>query len=149
MSATTAFILAAALLVLVILAILLLPLWRAPRVSSAIDRREANLDIFRDQLSELERERSAGSLAEADFEQAKSELQRRLLEEVQPEAVAQQAIGGRKTALALLIVIPLAATAGYAILGRPEALEPLQTQARVSPQQILSLIHISEPTRPY
>ncbi|MBK7424219.1 MAG: c-type cytochrome biogenesis protein CcmI [Propionivibrio sp.] len=140
MSATTAFILAAALLVLVILAILLLPLWRAPRVSSAIDRREANLDIFRDQLSELERERSAGSLAEADFEQAKSELQRRLLEEVQPEAVAQQAIGGRKTALALLIVIPLAATAGYAILGRPEALEPLQTQARVSPQQIEAML---------
>lgn len=140
MTATTAFILAAALLVLVILAILLLPLWRAPRVSSAIDRRQANLDIFRDQLSELERERSAGSLVEADFEQAKSELQRRLLEEVQPEAVAQQGSGGRKTSLALLIVIPLAATLGYVMLGKPEALEPLQTKARVSPQQIEAML---------
>ena len=132
----TAFILAAALLVLVILAILILPLWRAPKASSAIDRRQANLDIFRDQLSELERDRSTGSLVEADFEQAKSELQRRLLEEVQPEVVAQQGSGGRKTALALLIVIPLAATLGYVMLGKPEALEPQQTQAQVSPQQI-------------
>ncbi|MBL8413708.1 MAG: c-type cytochrome biogenesis protein CcmI [Propionivibrio sp.] len=140
MSATTGFILAAALLVLAILAILLLPLWRAPRASSAIDRRQANLDIFRDQLGELERERSAGALAEADFEQAKTELQRRLLEEVQPEAVAQERTGGRKTALALLIAIPLAATAGYLILGKPEALDPLQTQARVSPQQIESML---------
>ena len=140
MTATSAFILAAALLVLVILAILILPLWRVPRASSAIDRRQANLDIFRDQLSELERERSAGSLAEADFEQAKTELQRRLLEEVQPEAVARQGSGGRKTALALLIVIPLAATLGYVILGKPEALEPLQTQAQVSPQQIEAML---------
>ena len=140
MTAMTAFISAAALLVLVILAILLLPLWRAPRASSAIDRRQANLDIFRDQLSELERERSAGSLAEADFEQAKSELQRRLLEEVQPEAVVQQGSGGRKTALALLIAIPLAATLGYVILGKPEALEPQQTQAQVSPQQIEAML---------
>lgn len=140
MTATNGFILAAVLLVLVILSILLLPLWRAPRASSAIDRRQANLDIFRDQLSELERERSAGSLAEADFEQATSELQRRLLEEVQPEAVVQQGSGGRKTALALLIAIPLAATLGYVILGKPEALEPQQTQAQVSPQQIEAML---------
>lgn len=140
MTATTAFILTAALLVLVILAILILPLWRAPRAASAIDWRQANLDIFRDQLSELERDRSSGSLAEADFAQAKSELQRRLLEEVEPEAVAQQGSGGRKTALALLIAIPLAATIGYVILGKPEALKPLQTQAQVSPQQIEAML---------
>lgn len=140
MTAMTGFILAAALLVLVILAILILPLWRAPRASSAIDRRQANLDIFREQLSELERERIAGALAEADFEQAKSELQRRLLEEIQPEAVAQQGSSGRKTALALLIAIPLTTTLGYVILGKPEALEPLQTQAQVSPQQIEAML---------
>lgn len=140
MTVMNGFILAAALLVIVILSILLPPLWRAPRASRANDRRQANLDIFRDQLSELERDRSTGSLVEADFEQAKSELQRRLLEEVQPEAVAQQGSGGRKTALALLIVIPLAATLGYVILGKPEALEPLQTQAQVSPQQIEAML---------
>ncbi len=141
MTPMTAFILAAALLVIAVLAILLPPLLRMPKASSAVDRREANLDIFRDQLSELERDRSEGVLAEADYEQAKSELQRRLLEEVQPETSTQkQARGGRKTALALLIAIPLAAAAGYLILGKPQALDPMQTQARVSPQQIEAML---------
>ncbi|WP_301101711.1 c-type cytochrome biogenesis protein CcmI [Propionivibrio sp.] len=140
MTPQTAFILAAALLVLVVLAIMLPPLWRAPRLASAVDRREANLEIFRDQLSELERDRTEGALAEADFEQARSELQRRLLEEVQPETPLQARTGGRKTALALLVAIPLAASTGYALLGKPEALEPLRTQARVSPQQIEEML---------
>jgi cytochrome c-type biogenesis protein CcmH len=143
MTAMTGFIFAAVLLVLVILAILLPPLLRAPRPSSAIDRREANLDIFRNQLSELERDRNEGSLGEADFEQARSELQRRLLEEIQSETVAQERTGrsgGRKTALGLLVAIPLAAAAGYALLGKPQAFEPMHAQARVSPQQIEDLL---------
>ena len=66
-------------------AFIVVPLWRKPRDSAvAIDRKAANLGIFRDQLAELEREKAEGSLAEADFEQARSELQRRLLEEVEP-----------------------------------------------------------------
>ena len=140
MTAMTGFILAATLLVLVILAILLPPLWRAPKGKSAVDRREANLGIFRDQLSELERDYREGSLAEADFEQAKSELQRRLLEEVHPEAVVAVTQGGRNTALALLIALPLAASAGYLILGNPQAFDPMQTQAHVSPQQIEDML---------
>src|ERR1035437_7541921 len=113
MTTMTAFILAAALLVLLVLAVLLRPLLRAPRPTSAVDRREANRDIFRDQLSELERDHKAGSLATADFEQSRRELQRRLLEEDQPQTVAAKPRGGRKTALALIVAIPLAAVGGY------------------------------------
>ena len=143
MTPQIAFALLAALLVLAVLAILLPPLWRAPRTTSAVDRRQANLEIFRDQLAELESDRRDGSLAAADFEQARSELQRRLLDEVNDgpaQTLAQVSRGGRKTALALLIAIPLAATAAYALLGKPEALEPLRTQARVSPQQIEEML---------
>jgi len=140
MTAMTGFILAAALLLLIILGILLPPLLRSPRLARAIDRREANLEIFRDQLSELERDRDEGSLAEADFEQAKSELQRRLLDEVQPETVTQEKSGGRKSALAMLFAIPLAAAAGYALLGNPQALDPMHTQARMSSQQMDELL---------
>ena len=136
----TGFFLATALLVLVVLAILVRPLLRPSKASNAVDRREANLEIFRDQLSELERDRSEGSLAEADFEQAKSELQRRLLEEVQFETKRPGARGGRKTALALLVLIPLAAAACYAILGNPQALDPMLTQARVSPQDLEGML---------
>lgn len=142
MTSLTVFSLAAALLVVVVLAIMLPPLWRKPKPLNAADRQETNLEIFRDQLSELERDRSDGSLADADYEQAKSELQRRLLEEVQPESVVPETSGGRKTALALLIAIPLAALAGYALLGKPQALDALPThaQARMNPQQFDEMI---------
>ncbi len=140
------FILVATLLVIAVLAILLPPLWRSPSRSSSADRREANLAIFRDQLGELERDRDAGSLAAADFTQARSELQRRLLEEVEPpstsprSAAISPAASSRRTAIALAVVLPLAAAAGYALLGNPSALDPLQRQARVSPEQIEQML---------
>ncbi|MFW5397711.1 MAG: cytochrome c-type biogenesis protein CcmH [Candidatus Accumulibacter regalis] len=137
----TSFILLAALLVVAVAAILLPPLLRAPRSSGGADQREATLAIFRDQLAELERECANGSLAEADFEQAQSELQRRLLDDIQPPTSGQSdARPGRKTALALLVVLPLAAAGGYALLGNQAALDPLQRQARVTPQQIEGMV---------
>lgn len=144
MSAATGFLLAAGVLLLAVLAILLRPLLRKNAATSAIDRRQANLAILRDELRELERSRDEGSLNESDFEQARRELQRRLLEEVepvnQPARAAAPVSGGRRTALALLIAIPLAAAAGYAALGTPQGLEPAHTQARMSPQEIDALL---------
>ena len=114
----TSFILFAALLVVAVIALLLPPLLRAPKPSAGADHREANLAIFRDQLAELERERANGALDLADFEQAQNELQRRLLDEVEAEPAAappDTRPGSRKTALALLIVVPLAAAVGYGL----------------------------------
>ncbi len=145
MTPQISFVLAAALLLLVVLAILVPPLWRATKASSAVDRRQANLEIFRTQLNELESDRSQGLLGAADFEQARSELQRRLLAEVQPESAPRETHGGRKTALVLLIAIPLAAAGGYAVLGQPQGLDALQTQARVTPQEIeVMLVKLSD-----
>ncbi|MBK8894110.1 MAG: c-type cytochrome biogenesis protein CcmI [Propionivibrio sp.] len=140
MTVMTGFILASALLVLVVLAMLLPPLWRTRVTATAVNRREANLDILRDQMRELEHDRNEGILTDADLEQAKAELARRLLDEVQPEIAPTTGGGGRKTAFALLIAIPLAAAAGYLFLGNPQALDPMQTQARVSPQQIEAML---------
>ena len=111
MTVMTGFILASALLVLVVLAMLLPPLWRTRVTATAVNRREANLDILRDQMRELEHDRNEGILTDADLEQAKAELARRLLDEVQPEIAPTTGGGGRKTAFALLIAIPLAAAA--------------------------------------
>ena len=137
----TAFIIAAALLLAVALAILLPPLWRAAPPAASTDRREANLAIFRDHLAELEREQNEGTLAATEVAQARAELQRRLLDEVdaQPAAPVSHG-GGRRTALLLLLTIPLAAAAGYALLGNPDALDPLQRQARITPDQIDAMI---------
>lgn len=129
----TQFAIFATLLILVVAAFVLPPLWlglRAPKARA--DRKTANLAIFRDQLAELEREKTEGSLAEGDFDQAKRELQRRLLEEVEPaadEAAPASHAPTRKTAIALLILLPILGLLGYGILGNPRALDPSQTVA--------------------
>lgn len=141
----TVFAILAALLVIAATARLLFPLLRVPKATgnSANERREANLAIFRDQLAELERERDEASLSEPDFEQAKRELQRRLLEDVQTEDSGEALTpASRKTAIALIVALPLFAAAGYALLGNPGGLDPLQTQAqqRVTPGQIEEMV---------
>ena len=136
----------ATLLIVVVSAFILPPLWlglRAPKLKA--DRKEANLAIFRDQLGELEREASEGSLAAADFEQAKRELQRRLLEEVEPSAadgVAATHGPSRKMAVAILLLLPILGLLGYALLGNPKALDPTQTAApqQMTPEKINEMV---------
>lgn len=131
----TQFFIVALLLTAVVATLLARPLWRqrSTGITQAADEREAaNLAIFRDQLAELEREKAEGSLAEADFAQAKRELQRRLLEEVAPEGTAAnpgQQPASRKTALLIAILLPILGLLGYGVLGNPRALDPSQTQA--------------------
>lgn len=133
----TQFAIYATLLIVVAAAFILPPLWfglRSPREKA--DRKQANLAIFRDQLAELEREKTEGTLAESDFEQARRELQRRLLEDVEPDAgdTAQGTHGpSRKTAIAALLALPILAVLGYGMLGNPKALDPAETAA---PQQM-------------
>lgn len=136
----------AGLLVVATAALLLPPLWRGRRPQrEAGDRKAANLAIFRDQLAELEREQAEGTLAAADFEQARQELRRRLLEEVEGEAEAgaDAKLGPtRKTAVALVIALPLLALAGYGILGNPQALDPARrvAQPEMTPEQINAMV---------
>lgn len=146
----TVFAIIATLLIVVVSAFVLPPLWlglRAP--SMPADRKAINLAIFRDQLAELEREKAEGDLNESDFEQARRELQRRLLEEVEPAeaASAAQATYGpsRKMAMAILLLLPPLALLGYAKLGDPRALDASQVQAatqapQVTPEQINNMV---------
>jgi cytochrome c-type biogenesis protein CcmH len=79
--------------------------------------------IFRDQLAELDRDLAAGTLAKSDHAQARDELQQRLLQEVGTDAAA--APRPKATGLAtrlIVVVLPLAATGLYGLLGAPEAL---------------------------
>ncbi|HZX33011.1 MAG TPA: c-type cytochrome biogenesis protein CcmI [Rhodocyclaceae bacterium] len=144
MTPTALFALFASLLVIVVSAFLLPPLWLARKpATTPADRRAANLAIFRDQLAELEREKAEGELADADFEQAKRELQHRLLAEVQPDTQEAASLRpSRKAAVALLVLVPMLSVVGYTILGNPRALEPALTAPRtqVTPQQIEGMV---------
>lgn len=142
----TQFALFATLLVVVTAAFILPPLWlglRRPKEKA--DRKAANLAIFRDQLAELEREKAEGSLLATDFDQARQELQKRLLEEVEEPGTAAEAAShapSRPLAIGLLVLIPIAALVGYTLLGNPTALDPAKTVAapRMTPEQIDAMV---------
>ena len=140
MTPASLFLIAAGVMVVLVLVVLLPPLWRAPKPSAGVERRVANLAIFRQQLAELEHDRNDGSLADTDFDQAKRELQRRLLDEVQPDRAAPRLQGGHKTALTLLVLLPLAAIGGYGLLGNPQALAPVNVQGQMDATQIDAML---------
>jgi len=133
MTALTAFVLASALLVVVTLLLLLRP-WRRRPVDLTASTREINAGIYRDQLVELDRDRAAGTLAEADHAQARGELQRRLLDDASVlETTATAPAGARTTTIVIALAVPLLAGALYTFLGQPAALDPAARQASTQP----------------
>ncbi|MBL8487080.1 MAG: c-type cytochrome biogenesis protein CcmI [Rhodocyclaceae bacterium] len=115
------FLVAAAVLVAAVLAWLGASRRRATATAS---RDAINAAIYRDQLAELDRDRDSGALAAADWEQARDEIRRRLLEDGGADAVDAAAAPGRRTFLAIAVVLPVAAAALYLLLGTPAGFNP-------------------------
>lgn len=122
---------AAALLTLLVLAWLLYPLLKASRGHATIKRRALNAAVYRDQLAELETDRTLGYLAETDYNQARNELQHRLLQDTaQPDEATLTRHPASRTALLISLSLPLAAGLLYLWLGHPAALQPAAPTAR-------------------
>jgi cytochrome c-type biogenesis protein CcmH len=96
----------------------------APRKDASVSRREANIAIYRDQMRELEADRAAGTLAQADYERSKLELEARLLEDVAAADRAAAPSHGRRAALVVGITIPLLALGVYMATGNLRGLDP-------------------------
>lgn len=141
MSASLQFVIVAALLTAGALALLLLPWWRTPKMAQESDRHQILRDIFRDQLQELERNRDENLLSGEDFDQAKRELQRRLLEEVEaPSAPTAKSGHGRRSAFVLALFLPLAAVLTYLELGQPQGLESRPATAHQQSQELDAML---------
>ena len=84
MSAVVLFIVLTAALTLAVVAVLLRPGRRLPERAPGQTSKAApaGLDIYRDQWQALARDRDAGLLSAEDFEQAREDLRRRLLAEM-------------------------------------------------------------------
>ena len=139
------FLLVSAALFLVALALLLRPLLRrSTQAARGASRQELNAAIYRDQLAELESDRSTGSLAESDFAQASAELQRRLLQDAAPQlddTLPTSARPAWRTALCIGLALPLAAALLYSWLGKPAALQQEQAAAHpVTSEQIEQMV---------
>src|SRR5487761_2430952 len=59
-----------------------IPLWRGISKSNSVERDAANLEILRDQITEMDSDLKNGLLTPELHEQGKRELQARLLDEV-------------------------------------------------------------------
>ena len=131
----------AALLALVALAWLLRPLlWRKSTAPGA-SRQALNAAIYRDQLTELESDRSNGTLADSDFDQARTELQRRLLQDAaEADVPVPAAAPAKRTALALALLLPLAAVLLYTILGHPAAMQATRSEHEITAGQMDEMI---------
>ncbi len=124
--------------------LLLLPSLLAPR-SAGASLAQTNAALHRDQLREAEQDLAAGLIGAERFEQARAEIQHRVLEDTAAADTAA-APPARRTAWALALLIPLASVLTYLQLGRPEASAPqvarVSEGARhsVSPEQIQQMV---------
>lgn len=123
------------LFIAVALAFVLPPLLRRDAKLGQVDRKEANVAIYYDQLAELKADLDSGELDAAQYEDARREIEKRLSEDVPLESapvVAAQT--GRWPGYVLAGAIPVLAIAMYVGLGNPEALLMSRTEAPAAGQ---------------
>jgi cytochrome c-type biogenesis protein CcmH len=134
----TAFWLLAAALLVVVLVVLLRPLLKAS-APMADDTAQSNLRILRAQLAELDAERGAGTLDDTQYQSARSELERRVLEETAVAAAPARTASGGKAAIAVALALPALAIALYLKLGNRDGLDPALTVAAADPHAATSM----------
>jgi cytochrome c-type biogenesis protein CcmH len=104
----------------------------------------SDVAVYRDQLDEIERDRAAGLIGEAEAEAARVEVSRRLLaaaesaEAAKPKPVSPTL--RRATAIAALVALPLGAGALYLTTGSPGLPgQPLSARQEASAQERLAI----------
>src|SRR6185436_17735960 len=118
----TAFLISAAVLLLLAVAIVVRPLLRVGS-GSGVAREKANLEIYRDQVAEIENDLKSGVLGTEQFDQAKADLERRVLEEAaRPAEAVTEGRRGRATPIAVGVLIPVTAVLLYLQFGTLEGL---------------------------
>jgi len=119
----------AVLLIVVTLLFLLPPLIQRLQRDSDKDsfgRDELNATIFKDQLSELEGDLSAGVITQEQFDGAKHDLERSFLQDANTEADTSSVsqvdwVVGRSSAVVITVLVPILAVSIYNMLGSGKA----------------------------
>jgi len=124
----TLFWLICAALLLVAILFVAIPLWRGTSKNNSVERDAANLEILRDQITEMDNDLKNGLLTPELHEQGKRELQARLIEEVgdtQGGDVTDKPHPLKITAVVLAVLLPLASVGLYLKIGNPDAFQPV------------------------
>lgn len=115
--------------------LLLRPFWSAP-TQAALSRQQLNAAIYRDQFARLDRDLADGLLVQADYEQARAELQRRVLQDAVQDDGSASLKAPRATMWTLGMGLPIAVAGLYLLLGSPATLDPNGPQNRPTAQDI-------------
>lgn len=131
---------AASALILVVLGLFFSSLTPRQRVG----RREANLPIFREHMTRLERDRQSGLISETDFIERREELQRRLLEEIRessPEAAPEtKNVSTPRRTILFVFLVPFSAVFLYMYSGQSGTFNP----ENAYPQDVCRLDNLKE-----
>lgn len=131
----TGFWMVGALVIALVLALLFRPYWWKSTISG-VSRRHLNAAIYREQMERLERDRVENMIAEADYLQARAELQRRVLDDTQAVDDTASIRAPKKTMWAVGLVLPIVAVTLYALLGSPATLDPNGPQRPATAQDM-------------
>ena len=139
---------------LVVITALVLWVVLRPLLKRRVDVKAASVDTnvqaIRIELSEARRDRKLGLLSDAGLVEAERELEARVLSEsAQNSATANNAAPRYKlTAIALGVLLPVLAVAGYAAIGMPVAIVPQEVRSpqagAAQDQQMAELFKLAE-----
>jgi cytochrome c-type biogenesis protein CcmH len=124
-----------AVFVAIALAFVIPSLLAGPKKASDRQNQEANVDVYRDQLSELEADLQNGIISREQYQQDRDEIERRLLDDVSAaENVLKEKrtdiIANRGPVYAIAILLPVIATGLYFRIGNPAAMSAPPSVAR-------------------
>jgi cytochrome c-type biogenesis protein CcmH len=117
-------------LIVIALAFILPPLMQETKTApTAESRAQANIAVYRDQISELEADLRNGIIASDQFQQDRDDLEKRLLEDVESTKTTLKSsrrkgplVADRSTLYTLAIGIPVLAVAMYLQVGNRSAI---------------------------
>jgi len=143
-----AFLIVAGLLVAGALLLVLPPLLgygRGARLTpAAADAAQAAtaLAVLREQLAELEAERQAGGIDDAEYARSREELERRALDEGKVVDAGGRGGPARGWAVSVAVAVPALAVAVYLMVGTPAALDPknIEGQAGFTAEQVQDMV---------
>ena len=126
-------------LVAIALAFILPPLLQGVADDDDVDaKREANVDVYRDQLSELEADLANGIIGPDQYQQDRDEIERRLLDDVSTtnepaKKRSKKTVADRRPAYAIAVAIPAVAVFLYLLVGNSAALSGAATAPTEAP----------------
>ncbi|MBL3599633.1 MAG: c-type cytochrome biogenesis protein CcmI [gamma proteobacterium endosymbiont of Lamellibrachia anaximandri] len=125
----TLFWIIAAGLTLLAMAFVVLPLLRGFK-NTGISSDELNLEVFQQQLEELDNDLDSGILDQARYDAARKDLEKELLTDVSGDKVASATMNSSsgKWVMGAAVLIPVSAVIIYQILGTPDIIPRLAGQ---------------------